>query len=196
MEKFEINENGCLTAYHNDNKKIKEIIIPDGVTYIDRVFVKYIWLRSVTLPDSLKSIDLCAFHNNPHSPPRTNVWSMTYRGVNFNPRIDSWNIKETIEMIANKDYSMLLSNDLKYPIVMQIYFNDRDEITEKYIKENFKEIFLFLNEKNDFETIKKLIKSGKFISKCNIETYIKIADEKECYEVLDILIEYKEENNF
>ena len=42
--------------------------------------------------------------------------------------------------------------------------------------------------------MEKLIKSGKFISRRNIETYVKIADEKECYSVFDMLNEYREEN--
>ncbi|MDE6101992.1 MAG: hypothetical protein K2F73_03340 [Ruminococcus sp.] len=48
--------------------------------------------------------------------------------------------------------------------------------------------------KNASEIMEKLIKSGKFITKRNINTYIKLADEKECYEVFDMLEEYREEN--
>lgn len=58
MEKFEINENGCLTAYHNDDKNITEIIIPDGVKFIERyAFRKYTKLKYVKFPDSLENID-------------------------------------------------------------------------------------------------------------------------------------------
>ena len=57
MEKFEINENGCLTAYHNDNKNVTEITVPDGVKYISVfVFKEYGKFNTVVLPDSNENI--------------------------------------------------------------------------------------------------------------------------------------------
>ncbi len=191
MEKFEINEIGCLTAYHNDNKDVTEITVPDGVKSIpDYAFVEYKKIKAVTLPDSLEIIASYAFCNC-HLPRETSVHSMKYRGVTFSPSF--LHMKEIFEMIRDKDYSCVLSHYLKYPIILQIYLNNGDEITQAYIKKNFKKFFIFLTEKNDCETLEKLIKSGKFISKRNIETYIKLADEKECYEVFDMLNEYREE---
>ncbi|MDE7138697.1 MAG: hypothetical protein K2O29_09640 [Ruminococcus sp.] len=67
---------------------------------------------------------------------------------------------KVIDFIANRDYSKILSHELKYP----------------------------------FDCMKILI--DNFISKRNIDTYVKSADEKECHEVFDMLNEYKEENNF
>jgi len=211
MEKFEISYDGTLTAYHNDNKAVTKITVPDGVKYIFfSLFKEYPYIHYVTLPDSLEFIQYNAFWNC-HSPQSTSVHSMTYRGVTFNPAIDSFYIKTTIEMIRDKDYSCVLSHDLKYPIILQIYFNDGDDITTAYIKKNFKKFFVFLTDeivsqnkygfKNIFfeyiesvsEIVKKLITCGKFITKRNIETYVKIADEKECYEVFDMLEEYREE---
>lgn len=187
MEKFEINENGTLTAYHNDDKDITELTVPDGVIKVPYgVLDGYKNLQSITLPDCLESISF------PH------LWelkqSITYRGVNFPYAYEP--VETVIEMIADKDYSTVLPIDLKYHIIIQIYFNDGDTVTESFIKRNFKKFFVFLIEENDFATIEKLIKSGKFISKRNINTYIKLADEKECYEVFDMLEEYKEKNNF
>ncbi|MDE6679003.1 MAG: hypothetical protein K2K02_08170, partial [Ruminococcus sp.] len=97
---------------------------------------------------------------------------------------------------------------IKYPVIFQIYFRDGDEITTSYIKKHFKEIFKFLINavifqdsykdcitlENVLKITENLIKSGKFITKRNINTYIKLADEKECYEIFDILTEYREEN--
>ena len=56
---------------------------------------------------------------------------MTYRGINFNPIYQS--LDEVIDMIANKDYSKILYHNLKYPIILQIYFNDGDDVTTAYI---------------------------------------------------------------
>lgn len=85
---------------------------------------------------------------------------------------------------------------------------DGDSTAEAYIKKNFRKIFLYLRgqviiEKesghsgyieNAFEIMEKLISCGKFITRRNIDTYVKLADEKECYEVFDMLNEYREEN--
>lgn len=205
MEKFEINEQGTLVAYHNDSKDITEIIIPEGVKFIEReAFIKYTKLKYVKFPDSLENIDRWAFWNNSATTPDL----MEYRGITFNPSGNSLKIPEVIDMIANKNYSHSLEHMLKYPVIFQIYFNDSDDITTAYIKKNFRKFFIFLVQaviyqdysykeyisvETALEIMEKLIKSGKFISKRNIETYIKIADEKECYEVFDMLNEYKEE---
>lgn len=208
MEKFEINENGILFAYHNDNKDITEVIIPDGVKFIEyKVFRKYKRLKYVKFPDSLENIDRWAFWNDFSTHPDL----MEYRGITFNPNADSLKIPEMIDMIANKNYSHVMSSRMKYIAIFQIYFNDGDGVTTAYIKKNFRRFFTFLvhavifQEESYYKYIslesalniaEKLIKSGKFISKRNINTYIKIADEKECHEIFDMLIEYKEENNF
>lgn len=194
MEKFEINENGCLTAYHNDNKDVTEITVPDGIKSIpDYAFMEYKKINAVTLPDSLENIAYSAFWNC-RLLRETSVRSVTYRGVTFSPSF--LHMKEIFEMIRDKDYSYVMSHHLKYPIILQIYLNDGDDVTTAYIKKNFKKFFIFLTEKNDFETLEKLIGCGKFISKRNINTYFKLADEKECHEVFDMLNKYREENNF
>ena len=200
MEKFEINENGCLTAYHNDNKDVTEITVPDGVKSIpDYAFMEYKKINAVTLPDSLENIAYSAFWNC-RLPRETSVHSVTYRGVTFSPSF--LYMKEIFEMIRDKDYSFVLSH----------YFNDGDDVTTAYIKKNFRKFFTRLTDEivfqskcgfksfyfeyieNVSEIMEKLIKSGKFISRRNIETYVKIADEKECYSVFDMLNEYREEN--
>ncbi len=193
MEKFEINEYGSLTAYHNDDKDVTDITVPDGVKHISfSVFREYPNIYHVTLPDSLKYIEHNTFWNG-CSPQSTSVHSMKYHGITFNPAIDSFHMEDVIDMIYKKDYSYVLSHDLKYPIILQIYFNNGDDVTTAYIKKNFRKFFVFLIKENASETLEKLIKSGKFISKRNIETYIKLADEKECYDVFDMLNEYREE---
>lgn len=100
---------------------------------------------------------------------------------------------------------------MKYPVVLQIFINEKDPESTAYIRKNFKKIFIFVadaikskikikslcnysNLENPLDCMKILI--DNFISKRNIETYVKIANEKECYEVFDMLNEYREENNF
>ena len=208
MERFQVNYEGVLTVYYNDDKKVTEITVPDNVKRIDfDVFNEYRNIHTVILPDSFPVINDYTFDNMPIGSGgrvHTSVQTIIYRGVTFKT---SLYMRTVFEMIRDKDYSCVLDHDVKYPVVLQIYFNDGDDITTAYIKKNFRKFFVFLiNEldvknrlgftlyiKDAFNIIERLVKSGKFISKRNIDTYIKLADEKECHEVFDMLIEYKEE---
>ena len=61
--KFEI-EDGCLISFDDEDEDVKEIIIPDGVTYIGQyLFREYINLETVIMPDSVVSIGSGAFLN-------------------------------------------------------------------------------------------------------------------------------------
>lgn len=210
MERFQVNYEGCLTAYYNDDKNVTEITVPDNAKRIGfDVFNEYRNIRTVILPDSFPVINYYTFNNMPIGCGHlvhTSVKTIIYRGVTFRTSSD---MRTVFEMIRDKDYSCVLDHDVKYPVVLQIYFNDGDEVTTAYIKKNFKKFFMFLIEKITFQNIfrreyyglgdaveamQKLISSRKFITKRNIETYVKIADEKECFEVFDMLEEYREEN--
>jgi hypothetical protein len=105
-----------------------------------------------------------------------------------------------IDMIANKDYSIKLSHDVKYPIIFQIYFNEKDPVTEAYIKKNLMKIFTFVIDASKYtlpddekiSIIKNLLETGKFFTSRNITRYINIADEKQKFEIFDMLTEYQE----
>ena len=211
MERFQVNYEGVLTVYYNDDKKVTEITVPDNVKRIDfDVFNEYRNIHTVILPDSFPVINDYTFDNMPIGSGwlvHTSVQTIIYRGVTFKTSPD---MRTVFEMIRDKDYSCVLSHDLKYPVILQIYFNNGDDVTTAYIKKNFRKFFVFLiNEldvqnklgfsmhiKDALNIIERLVKSGKFITKRNIDTYIKLADEKECYEIFDMLNEYREEENF
>ncbi|MDE5770618.1 MAG: leucine-rich repeat domain-containing protein [Ruminococcus sp.] len=209
MENFQINAEGNLTAYHNDDKRIDKIIVPDGVKYISYAVFREYNINHIVLPNNVEYIGYGAFNGAYICTTATKY--ITYRGATFNCSGYYNDVHSVIYMIRDKDYSCVLSHNLKYPVILQIYFNDGDDVTTAYIKKNFKKFFIFLtdeiikNNKNNLsmkysdiknapEIMSNLIKSGKFITKRNIETYVKIADEKECHEVFDMLEEYREEN--
>lgn len=206
MEKFEINEHNDLRAYYNDSSRINEITVPDGVKFISAYVFSGYNINHIILPDSVEYVDYATFHGSGLYTTATSY--ITYRGAKIHVCGYYHYVRDVIEMIRDKDYSCVLSHDLKYPVVMQIFFNEGDDVTTAYIKKNFKKFFVFLTENvilqnklsctydvyNPLEYLEKLIKSGKFISRRNIETYVKIADEKECYSVFDMLNEYREEN--
>lgn len=199
---------------------LKEVIIPDGVehieeyAFIDRHGYDYEILRLV-LPDSLKTIHKSAFWVKPRYygsiPCADTVKCIFFHGVTFYLNsFAHYYMDKVIDLIVNRDYSKILYYRLKYPVVLQIFINEKNPESTAYIRKNFKKIFILVaetirdikydsvfhysNVENPIDCMKILI--DNFISKRNIETYVKLADEKECYEVLDMLNEYKEENNF
>lgn len=194
MEKFEIDKQKNLVSYYNDNKKIDEVVVPDGVKFIYPYVFREYDINHVILPDSVKIIARSAFSGK--EPYTSATAYITYRGVTFGTTENNYinhYTRDIIDMIANKNYSHILEHNLKYSVILQIFMNGQDDITTAYIKKSFKRFFVFFTGKKDYITLEKLIKSGKFISKRNINTYIKIADEKECHEIFDMLIDYKEE---
>lgn len=219
MASFKITNN-ILYGYYNREKMLKEVIIPDGVehieeyAFIDRHGYDYEILRLV-LPDSLKTIHKSAFWVKPRYygaiPKADTVKCIFFHGVTFYLNsFAHYYMDKVIDFIVNRDYSKVLYYRLKYPVVLQIFINEKDPESTAYIRKNLKKIFILVaetirdikcdsvfhhsNVENPIDCMKILI--DNFISKRNIETYVKLADEKECYEVLDMLNEYKEENNF
>ena len=211
MENFEINESGTLISYSNSDKMVESITVPDGVTAFSYNPFKGYDLKKVILPDSMVYFHYYDFLNETYPPRSTTVNSITYRGIVFNPHLDNaMYIHSVLEMIRDKDYSHVLKHELKFPTVLQIYFKDGDAVTEAYIKKNLRKFFDFLcgysensghfmgldlygaSRTDPIETLKKLLETGKFITKRNIKTYIKTADETENSEFFDILSEYQD----
>ena len=196
---FEITEYKTLVKYHEED--VPEVTVPDGVEYIcGHAFYDY-RIKSIILPDSLKRIDQSAFLSKYVSPRGATISKISYRGVVFNSYGDTYfYVRDIIEMIANKDYSVKLSHDVKYPIIFQIYFNEKDPLTEAYIKKNLMKIFKFIMDADkytmsDEEKINitgKLLETGKFFTSRNIGRYISYADEKQNFEIFDMLTEYQE----
>lgn len=220
MESFKI-KNNSLYGYYNSEKMLKEVMIPDGVehieeyAFIDRHGYDYEICRLV-LPDSLKTIHKSAFWVKPryygNIPWADTIKCIFFHGVTLYLNTSSHHyMDKIIDFISSRDYSKVLCHEFKYPVVLQIFMNEKDAESTAYIRKNLKKIFIFVadaikskieikslcnysNLENPLDCMKILI--DNFISKRNIETYIKIADEKECHEVFDMLNEYRKENNF
>ena len=196
---FEITEYKTLVEYHGED--VPEVTVPDGVEYIGgHAFYDY-RIKSIILPDSLKKIDLSAFFSKYVYPRGATISKISYRGVVFNSYGDTdFYVRDIIDMIANKDYSIKLSHDVKYPIIFQIYFNEKDPVTEAYIKKNLMKIFTFVIDASKYtlpddekiSIIKNLLETGKFFTSRNIARYINIADQKQKFDIFDMLTEYQE----
>lgn len=94
------------------------------------------------------------------------------------------------QLIHNLDTSVHISRAVKTSIMMQMYFSHWSGFHDI---NNFNAVFKGIIDREETETIRKILDEGKLITKRNINTYIRYADENEHYSVFDMLSEYKEE---
>ncbi|MCM1505772.1 MAG: hypothetical protein NC177_01355 [Ruminococcus flavefaciens] len=94
------------------------------------------------------------------------------------------------QLIHNLDTSIHISRAVKTSIMMQMYFSYWSDFHEI---NNFSAVFKGIIDRDETETVRKILDEGKLITKRNINTYIKYADKNEHYPVFDMLNEYKEE---
>ena len=161
-------ENGVLKEYRGAGGAV---VIPDSVTEIEgRVFYGCSSLTSVTIRKIVLTKEMIeAFQN--------------YHDVSFS---------DVLTMIA--DYSVKMSHEVKYDAVWKIFSNcPDDERTVAYVKKNFSKMFPFLLDHDDAETVQKVLDSGKFLTKRNIDKFIQYAIDNKHVEIQLMLTNYKRE---
>ena len=182
-----------LIRYPAENGRT-EYIITDSVTEIGwHAFENCSSLTSVTIPDSVTTIGYEAFSGCESLTsviirkivlPKEMIEAFqNYHGVSFS---------YVLTMIV--DYSVKMSHEVKYDAVWKIFSNcPDDERTAAYVKKNFSKMFTFLLDRDDAETVQKVLDSGKFLTKRNIDKHIQYAQEKKRVEILTMLINHKGE---
>ena len=171
---------------------LTSIVIPDSVTYIDCcAFAGCSGLTSIAIPNSVTYIGASAFTDC------SGLTSVTIKGFTFNNehkkicKIMS-DISEAYYMLETKDFSVKIYTPLKNAIIIGQYLQTGDEDTEVFIKKGCLRLFKWLIDEDNSEVISKLIDTGKFATKKNIDKLIDYADEKEKTAVKDILTNFKQ----
>ena len=82
------------------------------------------------------------------------------------------NPEDLEKMLKEKDYSVKMDNSVKYQFVVQVFLKDSQPKAEEYIKENIAKILPFFINIDDYETVKALLESGKFVTKKNVMKFI------------------------
>ncbi|MBR1591485.1 MAG: leucine-rich repeat protein [Ruminococcus sp.] len=199
----------CL-EYIEVDKKNKIYFDADGILYKRNTRYNRIDLvkvpdtrTSVTLPlnaaANVASFSFCFnleefIFVNPENHKKLKLnFRLEFNGnfVKNNFLIDIYNL------IGCSDFSLKLPYNIKYQAIVKMFLckwfarDDLNKNTEEYIRKNLVKFMKFFIENNDTELIKSLIDSG-FVNSRNIGKYISYADERENFEIFDMLTEYKE----
>ena len=167
--------------------------IPNFVKYIGKMaFANCEALRELTIPDSVTRFGQDAFFGC------ENLHALHYMGVTIQPNIfcTPWvRVEKMLEIIQTADFSISVSLPAKYHTAGKMYLAGiAPEQTKKYIKSKFPTVFRGLIDLNDVEVIEKIVASGEFVSRRNIDKYIDYAIQKGKNEISLILMNYKNEN--
>ena len=181
-------EEGVLQKYMGSSGAVA---IPDSVTAIrEGAFACCSSLTSVTIPDSVTAIGSSTF------ALCSRLTSVTIRRIVITKeQLKIYNdifYGEIIKMIITADYSVKMNHDVKYDVIWKVFsLCPDDEKTLAYIKENFAEMFTFLIDHDDAGTVQKVIDSGIFLTKRNIDEYIRYAIDNKHHEIQVMLTNYK-----
>ncbi|MBR1555922.1 MAG: hypothetical protein IJ644_11115, partial [Oscillospiraceae bacterium] len=95
-------------------------------------------------------------------------------------------------LVLERDYSVRFDRTVKYDLIFRMLFAGIFG-AEDYVKKHFPKMFRFLIDNNDTEKIRNILQMQKFISKRNIDRFIRYADENSHSECWEILSNYKKE---
>ncbi len=164
-----------------------ELIIPETVTEIPyNAFENCDDLKSVTIPDGAKIIDYTF----------TDCYQLNqvcYHGIEFIIHANIYNeLAPFFKLIDEKDLSVKIKFEEKCPIVMELFSrNPEDEKIIAYIRKTCSKTFQFLIDENHSEMLEKLLNTGLFITKKNIDKFIQYANQNQKHEIQLLLTDYK-----
>ena len=217
--KFHI-EDGVLKEYNREKGDSQHLVIPDGVTRIEADLAYYDF-SSITIPESVTSIDSDAFGDEYYKPMRYSLYEMTmplnkdcwaygfnsYKNLNYlTLTINGHKIEieascrllsSAFYMLAYKDFSYNLKSEIKYPALLDYFFITDDEDAKEYIGKNFDKIMKYLLFSENYEDsyrIEKLIEKTDFITDKNINKLLKWSASSDDHETFTSLTDYKDKN--
>ena len=97
-------------------------------------------------------------------------------------------------MVVTRDFSVEMNHAAKYYAIWLFFSHyPEDKPTIACIKNNFVEMFKYLIDNDDIETVQKVLDYGKFLGKHNIDELILYAIDNKHIEIQVMLTNYKRE---
>lgn len=172
--------NGYL--YEASEDKFMQLVkVPEGIDHVKIVNVSW-RLSAFSKYSKFSNLIICDFSGKRLHLKRSEL----DQNGEYSPTL-MYNINQLIHEL---DTSVHISHAVKTSIMMQMYFNEWSGFHDI---PNFSKVFKGIIDREETETIRKILDEGKLITKRNINTYIKYADENGHYSVFDMLNDYKEE---
>lgn len=159
---------------------LNEVSIPESVFNIQSgAFSHCNNLREILIPASVTQCE------DPEFIPDTLVHVQGKSGVmTYQPSETSW-AKASI-LVLEKDFSIFMDGKHKYDLVFRMLFAGIAG-ADAYVKKHFAKMFRFLIDHDDIQKINQILNMQIFVSKRNIKTFVRYADEHshpECWELL------------
>ena len=167
-------------------ESLTSLIIPEGVTNIgDMAFFCCKSLQNLYIPESVVSIGKDVFYKC------TSLKHVQYGKIQLNLK-HHVTIDAQIQFICEKDYSVQMESEVKDDILTQMYILNMDaERIYSLFRGRSIQWINFIIQKNYIKAIEKILTSGEFITKQNIDNFILYAIEQQKYEIQVLLMDYK-----
>ena len=176
-------------------KLLEEVILPEGLEKISDCALSHCEsLERITFPDSLKSADSYIFSGC------KNLKEIRFRNINIHINIDTELIyfERVINFIR---YRPLLRENIdasvKYDILWQMLFqHPEDKKLKDYLRQYFSKIFLNLLDRDDSVSVQKVLDDYDFITKNNIDKFIRYSIDNQKLQCQLLLMNYKSSQNW
>ncbi len=173
-------------------KNLTSVTLQEGlVTIKELAFAQCKSLTEITIPKSLETLGYIAFlscRSMKRIPMTLTEGKLFYIPEN-NKDVPDFKMNE---IILKRNYSIRIDLEVKYDVIFQMFMLEVDfEGVSDYIKKNFSKMFRWLIENEKIEIIQKVLDSGMFITKRNIDNWIQYAIENQKHQVQLLLTDYK-----
>ncbi len=164
---------------------LTEIQIPPSVEYIQTgAFRDCQNLKEILIPATVLQCE------NPDFPPDTLVSVQGKSGVMTYRPCEAHDNETASCLVLEKDFSIRLEKKIKYDLIFRMFFAGLFG-ADDYVRKNFSKMFRFLIDNDDTEKIRNLLELKNNISKRNIDSFLRYADENQHSDCWEILYNYK-----
>ncbi len=180
------------SAFSN-TRQLETLVIPDTVVELFDFIVSRGSVKTVVLPDDIKSdiIDDYTFDRENYG-----LETVIIRGTKIDYQLllrKKVPMKDVVAMINEGNYSIKMDHSFKYGILFDLYLNSyKDKEFEAYFKKNFTKLFKDAIEQDREDVINKVLSDGVLLTKRNINSMIDHAELFQKKNYTELLTNYKD----